>query len=67
VAPVSIEFSHPAPFEIQLDPWPFDSSSIKADMECRVVPAERFANVDAFREAYRTARVERLTLSVSAK
>ena len=64
--PVRINFGHPAPFAITLDPWPFDRSEIRLETPCRRLPATPFGDEERFREAYANASVETAAIVVRA-
>lgn len=63
-APLTLRFGHPAPFELTVDPWPFDASPLVFEVPCRRLPAQRYENVEHFRTDYARAPVESATITI---
>jgi hypothetical protein len=62
--PVTLRIGHPAHFELTVDPWPFDAPRFDLPVPARRVPAQKYASDDEFRQAYNTAQVRPITITV---
>jgi hypothetical protein len=56
-APLALRFGHPRPFELTIDPWPFDADRLAFDISARRVPAQRYESDAEFRAAWSGASV----------
>ncbi len=65
VQPVRMTIGHPAPFQLALDPWPFDVAEIAAEIPLRRVPARAYSSLGEFRDMYAAARNEQMVLKLS--
>ncbi len=52
------------PTALLVEPWPFDADVLSFDVPCRRIPAQIFATLDNFRQAWNAAAPEQLVLSV---
>ena len=46
--PVTLRIGHPAPFELAVDPWPFDRAAVSCEVPCRRVPAQKYESDEEF-------------------
>jgi hypothetical protein len=64
--PLTIKVHHAGRGAMELSPWPFGVERIEEEVPCRRIEAKAYANVEAFREQYRAAPLEKFAVSVSA-
>lgn len=62
--PVTLRFRHPRPFELTVDPWPFDQPALALDIPCRQVPAQRYESDAEFQRDFHAAPVGQVTITV---
>jgi hypothetical protein len=49
---------------VRVDPWVFDRDRLEVSIACKALPAQPFANVEAFQSAYAAAPEQRLTFAI---
>jgi hypothetical protein len=63
--PQHLSVGYMGEWAVKVSPWPFDADRIETQVPLRRVPAERFADDQAFRAAYAAAPVEMQTVCVA--
>jgi hypothetical protein len=63
--PIKLALSRVTPTTVTVDPWPFDHNHLQFTIPCRRLKAHPFDSAEAFRDAYRTAPAEPLSLAIS--
>jgi hypothetical protein len=60
----TLRVSRPAAEKLVVSPWPFEAAKIDLSIPFRRLPADPFADEQAFRDAYAAASVEQFTAAV---
>lgn len=62
--PVTLRIGHPAPFELTVDPWPFDRPAVIDEVPCRRVPAQKYEDEAEFHQELDAAPPGRVAVTV---